>query len=174
MSARGFSIRPVLPGLLFAAVLQAQAGIAMSDRPSAEELEARIRSERSPLTGTNQPADGETRAKSPATENLLATSQILAANGSWTLVPKGSVLIVPAKFTAYVVDRPTGSMVSWQEFLVANRSWLGQADISMEQAAGKEPIKPDAAEQLSRQNKVIIATHRGGAISCKATLPPQP
>lgn len=145
----------------------------MKDITTPEEMAARMRSGQvAPLPG--EPVTGETRVINKAPEGIFETSQMLAANGKWTLVPKGAVLYVPPSMQTYVTTSPSGTLVPLQEFIAANRQWLTTEEISIEQAAGQEALKPDAQKNWTGVNKVVVATHQGGAVSCKLPAPAKP
>lgn len=168
MNSRGFPHPLVLSGLALCACLQVQAEPAMKDITTPEQMAAKMRasaSQAAPLPG--EPVTGETRVINKAPEGIFETSQMLAANGQWTLVPKGAVLHIPATLQNYVTTTPTGNLVPLQEFMAANRQWLTNEEMSIAQAAGQEALKPDTQKTWATVNKIVVATHQGGAVSCK-------
>ncbi|MGC4016050.1 MAG: hypothetical protein QM755_16210 [Luteolibacter sp.] len=172
MKARGFTHPSLLTGLALFACLQAHAEPAMKDITTPEEMAARMRASQSaPVPG--EPVTGETRVINKAPEGIFETSQILAANGQWTLVPKGALMHVPDSLKNYVTTSPTGTLVPLQEFLGANRQWLTNEEVSIAQAAGQEDLKPDTRKFWTGLNKIVIATHQGGAVSFKNFTPPK-
>lgn len=144
------------------------------DTSTPEEIEARIRASRSTQLTSSESATGETRVIQSQPESVIASSQLLAANGQWTLVPKSAVVHVPKALGSHVVTAPEGTLVPFQEFLLANRSWLSNIEVSIEQASGKDALKPDTVKAWAIQNKIVVATHQGGAISFKTPTPAQP
>jgi len=174
MKTRGIPHPLVLTCLSLFACLQAHAEPAMRDITTPEEMAARMRANQAaPLPG--EPVTGETRVINKAPEGIFETSQILAANGKWTFVPKGAVLYVPPSMQNYVTTSPTGNLVPLQEFIAANRQWLTNEEVSIAQAAGQEALKPDTQKNWTGVNKVVIATHQGGAVSFKpAPTPAKP
>ncbi len=116
-------------------------------------------------------APRDPRAKSPAKQSVIEQSVILCDGTYWTLVPIGSVLHVPAKHQDRVVKQPAGKLLNWQQFLGRNRSWLGTEDVDIATAAGQTPITKEAESTWAQRGSVVVAVHRGGAISVKRPEP---
>jgi hypothetical protein len=119
-------------------------------------------------------APRDPRAKSPAQQSIIAQSTILSDGTYWTLVPTGSVLYVPEKHRQRVVKKPAGTLLNWSQFSGRNRSWLGIQDVDLETAAGEKPLGEAAIQSWAKRGTVVVAVHRGGAISIKQPEPEAP
>ncbi len=103
----------------------------------------------------------------PGEQSLIKQSDVLHDGRHWTIVPKGAVLHVPGPMAPRVGAKPLGTLLSWADFLMANRGWILTEEISFDQAAGKQPL-PEARRQFwPTQTKVIVAVHQGGPISVR-------
>jgi len=122
-------------------------------------------------TGGEAGAARDPRAKSPAKQSIIEQSVILCDGTYWTLVPIGSVLHVPENHRERVVKQPAGKLLNWQQFLVRNRSWLGTEDVDVATAAGRKPIAEETESTWAKRGSVVVAVHRGGAISVKRPEP---
>lgn len=107
----------------------------------------------------------------PAAESPILDSTILHDGTHWTIVPKGSVVHLPAGQQAKVDSKPVGTLLSWQEFLERNKSWLETADVTFEQAAGVEEIPSATAATWPKSGKVVVASHQLGPISVRIAAP---
>ncbi|BCU78507.1 hypothetical protein [Luteolibacter sp. LG18] len=174
MKARGFTHPTVLSGLALLACLQAHADPAMTDITTPEQMAAKMRASQAARPLPGEPVTGETRVIHKAPEGIFETSQILSANGQWTLVPKGALVYVPAALQSRVNAPQEGTLVPLQDFLAANRQWVSSQEVSIAQAAGQEGIKPETAKFWASQNKIVVATHQGGAISFKTPTAAKP
>lgn len=170
MKLQGYTIR-MAASCLFLMVGHAAAQLNVSEPISAEEMAARAQASRSVQPAASKPAEGETRTVARASDDVLTSSQILAANGQWTLVPKNAIVHVPKNLSRYVVEAPAGKMIPWTDFLIANRSWLNNLEITMDEASGKTPIKPVLVQSWATQGKIVVTTYKGGAISCNIPAP---
>jgi len=174
MKTCGFTSRTILSLLSLAGAHQAFADGPMRDATSPEEMDARMRASQRGKQLPGEPVTGETRVINKVSDSITDTSQLLAANGQWAIVPKGAVIFVPPSQQAHVVTTPTGTLVPWQEFFAANHQWLTNQEVSVAQASGQEPLKEEVVKFWSKQNRVVVATHEGGAISFKpAPTPPK-
>ncbi|MGC4017188.1 MAG: hypothetical protein QM755_22150 [Luteolibacter sp.] len=106
--------------------------------------------------------------------DLQDTSTFLQANGLFTILPKGSVLVLPEKLAALVVETPEigSKFQSWQELLTANRGSISTFEVTFDEASGKSPIDKDKLEMARKSERLIVAVCRGGAISCPPQVPP--
>lgn len=116
-------------------------------------------------------AKATTKAERPGEQSIIKQSDILHDGSNWTIVPKGAVLHVPAQMTPRVGAKPLGTLLSWTDFLTANRAWISTEEVSFDQAAGKKPLPDTRKEFWSTQTKVIVATHQGGPISVRIITP---
>lgn len=154
------------PLMLIALAASAVAAPTMTDRITPEEIAARRTT--TPLATLPQPVAGdEAKVARPAGQSLIQQSDVLNDGIHWTLVPKGAVLHTPATFANRVGAKPLGTLLSWTEFLTVNRNWLFIEEVSMAQAAGKQPIPPSRPEAWGKLGKVVIAVHLGGPISVR-------
>jgi hypothetical protein len=128
----------------------------------------------SPFSALPQTApveDGEKSIVRPREESILAQSTILSDGTYWTLVPKGAVLHIPATRKASVDARPVGTLLPWADFLSRNFAWLGTCDLSLDQAAGNQPLAAGLADNWSKLGKVVVAVHLAGPISVRPAAP---
>ncbi len=106
--------------------------------------------------------------------SLIGSSTLLAHGAHWTLVPKGSVIHVPARLKDKVVSKPTGTLISWKKFLVSNYGWLHTHPVKMTQAQGREKIDQKTIKAYKTMGKLVVATCAQGPISVapKSLTPP--
>lgn len=152
--------------LLLAALLLGGSATAepIGNRITAEELIARRQANGSPLARLHHnPA--EKRMLRANEQSIIAGSSVINDGQHWTIVPQGAVLHVPESLATRVGHGPSGTLLSWQEFLVRNTSWLNAQEISVDQALGEQPIAESLQELWTRQNQVVVAVHLGGPIS---------
>jgi hypothetical protein len=119
------------------------------------------------LKKQQQAAEKEVQVVRPEGQSLIKQSEILHDSIHWTLVPKGAVLHVPAQMSPRVGTKPLGTLLTWEEFLMANRAWIQTEEVTFDQAAGKVPLQEARQEFWKNQTKVIVAVHLGGPISVK-------
>jgi hypothetical protein len=115
-----------------------------------------------------KPAEGETKVARPADQSIIAQSTILSDGTNWTLVPKGAVLFVPEKLKTRISDQPSGTLLSWSDFLVNNHNWITPCEISIEQATGKTPLSANRSAFWVKQEKIVVAVHQRGPISFRS------
>jgi len=162
----------ILSGLL-AFGIHAVAAREINDRVTAHDL--RIRKAReAEFTGGRPARVEETRARSPRKQSILADSILLGNGHNWTLVPKGSVLHLPDKLKKHILKQGQGEILPWQQFLARNRSWLSVAEVDMDTAAGRTPIPEKKLKAWAKTSNIVVAVHRGGAISVRRPPAPAP
>jgi len=105
----------------------------------------------------------------PSAYGLLELSSILESNGTYALLPKGSILLCPDALRVKWVAQPTGKWISWTDFLTANRNWVQCHEVSAEEITGEKAIPAAVLEKYRKANLVIIATQRGNPVT---VLPP--
>lgn len=138
----------------------------MRDITTHEQLSQRLRlSERHDPMKQLQVVEGDDPTAASRPKDLLATSEVLCFNGIATLVPKGSVLAVPAALRARMSYQPGARLVPWHEFFAVNRGWVTTSEVTFEQAAGRAPLSEWTREQVEKTTVVMIATMRQGPIS---------
>lgn len=125
----------------------------------------------SALPQTAPAEDGEKNIVRPREESILAQSTILSDGTCWTLVPKGAVLHLPATHKARVDSKPLGSLLPWADFLARNFAWLGTCELSLDQAAGKQPLAAGLSDNWTKLGKVVVAVHLAGPVSVKPAAP---
>jgi hypothetical protein len=162
------------PLILLALTGAALAGPPMTDRITPEEIAARQKSA-TPLAAIPQPAaPTEARVARPGDQSIIKQSDILNDGIHWTLVPKGSVLHIPAAFSTRVGAKPLGTLLTWSEFLTVNRNWLFTEEVTFDQASGKSPFAPSRLGAWDKNGKVVVAVHFGGPISVVRGEPSNP
>lgn len=98
-------------------------------------------------------------------KSLIGSSTLLANNGTWTLVPKGSVIHIPENLKSKIVTAPTGRLIEWKTFLRKNHGWIHTHAINMTQAQGKDKVNQDTIKAYKSMGKIVVATCSGGPIS---------
>ena len=105
--------------------------------------------------------------------SLLSRSLILSYRGTWTIVPKGAVLHVPAAYRERIVPGPTGRLIPWTEFYARNRGWIHTQNVTFEHARGEAALSPEILELHKRLGRVVVAVLHQGPISVKAPVEPK-
>ncbi|MBK1830367.1 hypothetical protein JIN77_06500 [Verrucomicrobiaceae bacterium R5-34] len=98
-------------------------------------------------------------------KTLIGSSTLLANNGHWTLIPKGAVIYIPERHKGKLVSKPTGTLIEWKKFLIANHGWIHVHPVTMTQAQGKDKLADDVMKAYQSMGKVVVATCAGGPIS---------
>lgn len=98
---------------------------------------------------------------------IIERSTIISGAGGWTIVPKASVIHVPALYRERVNGVRAGKLLSWKEFHAKNRSWIRLYPITINQATGETPLRDEALTALRRTGVLTVATCKGGPISVK-------
>jgi hypothetical protein len=111
-----------------------------------------------------KPTDGPDPTKAKPVD-LLASSDFLSFGGIATLVPKRAILCSPKNYQDRLKLVPGSKIVSWGEFLTANRGWIKTLEVTRAQAEGVEPFDEKVAENLQKSSIVIVATYHSGPIS---------
>jgi len=145
----------------------------MTDRITPAQM-AELQQTESPMVALQKQqkaSEAEAKVVRPGDQSLIKQSEILNDGTHWTLVPKGAVLHVPAARAASVGAKPLGTLLSWNDFLVANRAWLSAEEITYDQAAGNQKLPVNRTDYWKKQDKVIVAVHQGGPISVKVVVP---
>jgi hypothetical protein len=98
--------------------------------------------------------------------NLYGRSLLLEDSGSFTLIPLGAILSLPASHKAKVVNKPTGTFLIWDDFKKENSSWLATQEVSLQIARGKDPkALAKLVSELSKKTHLVVAVHEGNPIS---------
>lgn len=160
-----------LPAAAAPFVQPAASNAGMRDVVTHDELAARLADEDRERAA--RPAPPAAPAPPPAAEareewkpvDLLKRSEFLSCSGVSTLVPKGSVLNVPAGYQARMQFTEGNRIVPWAEFFRANRGWISTHEVSRKQAEADEPLSPEALEAIAKNPRVVVATLSGGPIT---------
>jgi hypothetical protein len=154
--------------LLLALTSSAFATPPVLSRPTAETL-AGLR-QATPMDRLAKPAVAKAPLARKGPESLFEQSLILNDGAHWTLLPQGAVLSLPESLKARLIAKPSGEFLTWTDFLTLNRGWITTHEVSIDQAAGNDPLSAERSAFLNKLNKVVVAVHRGGPIS---VLPPK-
>ena len=96
----------------------------------------------------------------------IYTGSIILRHGSThTVVPKNSVIHLPDHLQGKITRSPEGRYIPWPKFYTANRSWLLTHQVTLDQASGKDPIKPNARTQLKSINRIVVSVYQNHPIS---------
>jgi len=117
--------------------------------------------------------EGKDPSKENVPQDLISRSDVLCFNGMATLVPKKSILALPALFADRVGMVPGAKLVGWAEFHAANRGWVTTQEITLAQARGEQPLEEALNERLSKSTNVVVSTLQGGPISKLQPIPPK-
>jgi hypothetical protein len=146
------------------------AGHALAAQPLLPRVTAKTLAElqnRDPMITLVKPAAGEAKVVRTNEPSIIKQSTILHYGTNWTIVPKGAVAYVPDNMKSRVDVAPSGTLLSWLDFLTNNRSWLSTCEITVNQATGTDPIPAERAAFWAKQDKVVIAVHQGGPITLR-------
>ncbi len=147
----------------------------ISEPATHEELAAKLKQQQSndPLRELAR-QEGKDPSKENQPQDLLSRSDILCFNGMATLVPKKSILALPAQFAGRVGMQAGARLVGWSEFHAANRGWVTTQEVTLAQARGEQPLAEGMDERLAKSTNVVVATLQGGPISKLQPTPPIP
>lgn len=123
--------------------------------------------QKDPMIHLVKPAKGEATVARPIDQSIIKQSTIIHDAENWTLVPNGAVVCLPLALKARVNAAPSGTLISWTEFLTRNRGWITTHEVTIDQASGKEPLPAERAAFWAKQNKIVIAVHQNGPISVR-------
>ena len=98
-------------------------------------------------------------------EKLKNSHVYLNSQSSSLRIPVGSLLHVPPRLASRVTPQPEFKLVSWQNFLSANRNWLRPCPISWDQVTGKVALPKTLTENLVDSPHLNIATFRHSPIT---------
>lgn len=161
--------------LLCAMVASSMAAQPLVPRITADEL-GRLQ-KMDPMIRLQQPSGDEAKVGRPDSQSIISQSTILSDGSRWTIVPQGAVVHIPENLKSRVNAEPAGELVSWNDFLTANHSWISTCEMDFEQAAGKAALPVERTAFWSKQNKIVVAVHQRGPISARLknpTTPPTP
>lgn len=163
-------ILPAFTGHLFAQTAKP----VMRDAATHQELSQRLK-----IARQNEPLrdfekfEGEDPAKVNRPPDIIATSDVICFNGNATLVPKNSIIWKPTGFESRFTYSPGAQVMTWGEFLAANRGWISTIEVTRAQAEGREPLSETVKASLAQNPNLVIATYMHGPISIlPAKTPP--
>jgi hypothetical protein len=120
-----------------------------------------------PMVRLEKPADNEAKVARPDNQSILRDSTILNDGKNWTIVPIGAVVHIPENLKHRVNAEPAGTMVSWNDFLMANHAWITTCEVDFKQAAGQTEFPAERSAYWPKQNRVVVAVHQRGPISAR-------
>jgi len=97
--------------------------------------------------------------------SLYKNSHIIVSRGEHTIIPKRSILFLPASLKAKVVEKPTGTFVLWPTFMKKNQNWIWTYEVTLNQAKGISPLAEGKLEGFSKLNRLVVALFRGNPVS---------
>ena len=165
-----------IPPLLLVALLghgslygEESATTVLRMRPTHEELENRraeaARKEK-PLDWMEaEPAMAKPRKRKAA--SLVERSTVIGYDGYWTIVPKGAVLYIPASLKPRVGGKPSGRLLTWEDFFARNRGWMARQAVDISHARGEEELPEDVITHFRKGSQIVVATCHNGPISMK-------
>lgn len=123
---------------------------------------------------TYSKSENEQRSPDQKKRSLSDICMVLVSDGQCTYIPKGAVLHAPEHLKSKIGAKLTGTFVSWEEFSRRNSGWIYLHQVSRNQAAGEDHLKPETIEAYKTINRMVIAHHYGNIISVreKALKPP--
>jgi len=149
----------LLPLLYLSSFAQGETLIRMTDEMLAAKGKALTQAQNSQTSKVTK-----TIAASSA-QDPLKHSSILASNGSWTFVPKGSILNVPARFSKKVVSKPSGKFIPFPQFMRTNYGWMQTREVSKDELLGNLEEPEVFYESIRNSNFVLIATNSKSPVS---------
>ncbi len=176
-------MKPIPLHLLAAAALFAGPGSVLAERGSSAGMrdvathdqlsqKLRMQQQKDPIANLG-PAKGKTDddpSKANAERNFVKNSAVLSYRGSLTLVPKRSLLHVPEALASRLAIDEGAKVMTFQDFLLANRAWIRTVEVTREQALGHVELPASVVESFSKSNTIVVATFKQGPIS---VLPPK-
>lgn len=119
---------------------------------------------------SQSPAKGADPSTLAPPESILASSDVLCANGNATLVPKRAILLIPKNCSERLKYQNGAKLTCWSQFYAQNRGWITTVEVSREQAEGNVAIAENVQKQMQKTGNLVVATYQGGPIS---VLPPK-
>lgn len=117
-----------------------------------------------------EPVDPERR---PQVSTRLQDRSIILSDGqTYTLLPPGSILHLPAPLRARVVAKPAGRFLLWPTFLAQHANWLVAQEVPLEMARGDARVAAAVLAPLATEKRLVVAVHRKGPISILEAAPP--
>lgn len=102
----------------------------------------------------------------PSTQSSLLTSSILISDGeTFTIVPIGSVLHLPANLRPRIIPQPRGDVLMWPDFLQKNSSWIAAKEVSLPMSRGDSKAAASVLRELSNETRLVVAVYRNCPIT---------
>ena len=133
--------------------------------PNLKDRSVRLFDIERPRSEKVNPEGGSQLARSR--ESLVSRSTVVSGSSSWTIVPRGAVLLTPARFRGRVDRERRGKLVTWQDFYAKNTSWIRLLPVTLDQATGRVPLTGDYLASLERTGLLVVAVCDGGPISVR-------
>jgi len=148
--------------------------VPMRERASHDSLASRFAKQQESMkaqAARPKPQAPDARREKWKPVNLLERSEFLSYRGLTTLVPKGALLNVPAKYADRTRFTKGSKIVRWPEFLRSNHNWIGTFEVSRRQAEAEIPLTEEALESIRKNPQVVVATLSGGPITVLRKAP---
>ena len=100
-----------------------------------------------------------------SSQNHLQHSTILASHGSWTFIPKGSVINIPKNLREKIVAKPDGKFVPFPKFLRSNIAWLNTRELKQEELLGNIEDPETFFSSIKNDLYLTIATSDRAPVS---------
>jgi hypothetical protein len=139
---------------------------AASDRPTDQSLKQSIAMHEQGFTGAIPSAQAP--AVTVPSKEIYASSIILQDGDSHTLLPPHAVIHTPAHLQKKITRNPAGKYLPWPKFYNAHRHWLFTYQVTIKQAEGKEPVKPEVMGQFARINRIVVSIYQNHPVSTLA------
>ena len=157
--------------ILLLAVALAMGSIARGESPIAttdpmKDAELRKRQEK-PLFSGIASLSSESKPERVPPE----TSDYIHFDGFCTFLPKKAIIHVPDHLSSHVVSNPKGRIVEWQVFYRKNLNRVKSLEISLHEAAGKQPIAKRKLDSTSGSAQIVVAVLRGSPVSLNTVSP---
>ncbi len=107
-----------------------------------------------------------------ASTRLQDRSIILSDGQTFTLLPLGSILHLPAALRGRVVAKPAGNFLLWPAFLERHADWLIAQEVPLAMARGDAKIAAQVLAPLVAEKRLVVAVYRKGPISILEAAPP--
>ncbi|MCW1883422.1 hypothetical protein OKA04_01695 [Luteolibacter flavescens] len=96
---------------------------------------------------------------------LAELSVFLSKGDTHTILPKGSIIYCPDKFSSLIANRAAGKPVAWPDFLIANRNWVSTHEVTLAQVRGEAPLSEEDRKAFATAGHLVVATLRGNPIT---------
>ncbi len=116
------------------------------------------------------PVDPEQR---PQVSTRLQDRSIILSDGqTFTLLPPGSILHLPAALRERVAAKPAGQFLLWPAFLERHADWLTVREVPLAMASGDAKAAAAVLAPLATEKRLVVAVYRKGPISILEAAPP--